>query len=118
MFELLKSFTAVLEEFAVSHGRAKKAALCAAEGLMIVSNAHMSVPLNSNSNLVGGCYHQSRYHGKCHGNYHLDPGIHRDYVGKVSGSIEREASFPYRRYRECRRSLFYSLVHCTIADVS
>ncbi|KAJ7179608.1 MIF4G like-domain-containing protein [Mycena filopes] len=36
MFALLQSFTAVLEEFGVSHGRAKKAAVCAAEGLMIV----------------------------------------------------------------------------------
>lgn len=80
MFELLKSFTAVLEEFAVSHGRAKKAALCAAEGLMIVSNAELPVLLNSNSKLVGGCYHQSRYHGKRHGNHHLNPGVHRDDV--------------------------------------
>ena len=36
MFDLLRSFSAVLDEFGVSHGRAKKAALCAAEGLMIV----------------------------------------------------------------------------------
>jgi nuclear cap-binding protein subunit 1 len=36
MFLLLQSFTAVLDEFGVSHGRGKKAALCAAEGLMIV----------------------------------------------------------------------------------
>ncbi|KAF7354888.1 Nuclear cap-binding protein subunit 1 [Mycena sanguinolenta] len=35
MFALLQSFTAVLEEFGVSNGRAKKAAVCAAEGLMI-----------------------------------------------------------------------------------
>ncbi|KAI0676720.1 cap binding protein 80-PB [Trametes maxima] len=35
MYELLKSFTAVLDEFGVSHGRASKAGLCAAEGLMI-----------------------------------------------------------------------------------
>ncbi|KAJ6627344.1 MIF4G like-domain-containing protein [Mycena sp. CBHHK59/15] len=35
MFGLLQSFTSVLEEFGVSHGRAKKAAVCAAEGLMI-----------------------------------------------------------------------------------
>lgn len=35
MFALLQSFTAVFDEFGVSHGRAKKAALCAAEGLMI-----------------------------------------------------------------------------------
>ncbi|KAL0575354.1 Nuclear cap-binding protein subunit 1 [Marasmius crinis-equi] len=32
---LLQSFTAVFDEFGVSHGRAKRAALCAAEGLMI-----------------------------------------------------------------------------------
>lgn len=36
MVSLLQSFTTVLDEFGVSYGRAKKAALCAAEGLMIV----------------------------------------------------------------------------------
>ncbi|TFY82925.1 hypothetical protein EWM64_g1090 [Hericium alpestre] len=36
MLSLLQSFTAVLDEFGVSHGRAKRAALCAAEGLMRV----------------------------------------------------------------------------------
>lgn len=36
MIALLQSFTAVLDEFGVSHGRAKRAAVCAAEGLMIV----------------------------------------------------------------------------------
>ncbi|PPQ68369.1 hypothetical protein CVT26_005931, partial [Gymnopilus dilepis] len=35
MFSLLRSFTAVLDEFGVSHGRAKRAALCAGEGLLI-----------------------------------------------------------------------------------
>ncbi|KAF7301293.1 hypothetical protein MIND_00694300 [Mycena indigotica] len=35
MLTLLQSFTAVLEEFGVSLGRAKQAAVCAAEGLMI-----------------------------------------------------------------------------------
>nr|GAT46157.1 predicted protein [Mycena chlorophos] len=35
MLALLQSFTAVLDEFGVSHGRAKQAAVCAAEGLMI-----------------------------------------------------------------------------------
>lgn len=35
MLSLLQSFTAVLDEFGVSHGRANQAALCAAEGLMI-----------------------------------------------------------------------------------
>lgn len=42
MFELLRSFTAVLDEFGVSHGRAKKAALCAAEGLMMVGHKLLS----------------------------------------------------------------------------
>lgn len=36
MIALLQSFTAVLEEFGVSHGRAKRAAICAGEGLMMV----------------------------------------------------------------------------------
>lgn len=36
MLGLLQSFTSVLDEFGVSHGRAKRAALCAAEGLMRV----------------------------------------------------------------------------------
>jgi nuclear cap-binding protein subunit 1 len=37
MISLLQSFVAVLDEFGVSHGRAKKAALSAGEGLVIVS---------------------------------------------------------------------------------
>ena len=36
LISLLQSFTAVLDEFGVSHGRAKRAALCAGEGLIIV----------------------------------------------------------------------------------
>ncbi|KAF9020629.1 hypothetical protein BDZ89DRAFT_1138556 [Hymenopellis radicata] len=35
---LLQSFTAVLDEFGVSQGRAKRAALCAGEGLMIAGS--------------------------------------------------------------------------------
>ncbi|KAI0751203.1 cap binding protein 80-PB [Daedaleopsis nitida] len=35
MFNLLVSLTAVMDEFGVPHGRASKAGLCAAEGLMI-----------------------------------------------------------------------------------
>lgn len=46
MFDLLRSFSAVLDEFGVSHGRAKKAALCAAEGLMIVSDLMLPVSYN------------------------------------------------------------------------
>ena len=37
MISLLQSFVAVLDEFGVSHGRAKKAASAAGEGLIIVS---------------------------------------------------------------------------------
>ena len=37
MISLLQAFTSVLDEFGVSHGRAKRAAMCAAEGLMFVS---------------------------------------------------------------------------------
>jgi nuclear cap-binding protein subunit 1 len=36
MISLLQAFTSVLDEFGVSHGRAKRAAMCAAEGLMFV----------------------------------------------------------------------------------
>jgi nuclear cap-binding protein subunit 1 len=36
MIDLLQSFVKVLDEFGASYARAKKAALCAAEGLMIV----------------------------------------------------------------------------------
>lgn len=43
MFALLQSFTAVLDEFGVSHGRAKRAALCAGEGLMIVCYVYLSI---------------------------------------------------------------------------
>ncbi|KAF9558221.1 hypothetical protein CPC08DRAFT_743399 [Agrocybe pediades] len=39
MFSLLRSFTAVFDEFGVSYGRAKKAALCAGEGLLIAGPA-------------------------------------------------------------------------------
>ena len=43
MVALLQSFAAVLDEFGVSHGRAKRAAICAAEGLMIVCTPHRVV---------------------------------------------------------------------------
>lgn len=36
MLSLLRSFVAVLDEFGVSHARAKNAALCATEGLLTV----------------------------------------------------------------------------------
>ena len=36
MISLLLSFTTVLDEFGVSQGRARRAALCAVEGLLMV----------------------------------------------------------------------------------
>ena len=45
MIALLQSFTAVLEEFGVSHSRAKNAALCAAEGLMRVHQPYPAIAL-------------------------------------------------------------------------
>ncbi|KAF6762456.1 cap binding protein 80-PB [Ephemerocybe angulata] len=45
MLALLRSFTAVLDEFGVSNGRAKRACLCAGEGLLIagpILKAHSS----------------------------------------------------------------------------
>ena len=42
MLGLLQSFTAVLDEFGVSNGRAKRAARCAVEGLMRVCVLHLS----------------------------------------------------------------------------
>ncbi len=47
MYDLLRSFTAVLDEFGVSHGRAQKAALCAAEGLMMVKVNHVPLLVHS-----------------------------------------------------------------------
>jgi nuclear cap-binding protein subunit 1 len=44
MIALLQSFVAVLDEFGVSHGRAKKAALAAGEGLIIVRVSRQSSP--------------------------------------------------------------------------
>lgn len=49
MITLLQSFVAVLDEFGVSHGRAKKAALAAGEGLIIVGIScylHTFTPFN------------------------------------------------------------------------
>ncbi|KAF8966447.1 MIF4G like-domain-containing protein [Flammula alnicola] len=55
MFSLLRSFTAVLDEFGVSHGRAKQAALCAGEGLLIagpVLNEHSATSVEEIINAI------------------------------------------------------------------
>ncbi|KAJ3496811.1 hypothetical protein NLJ89_g10434 [Agrocybe chaxingu] len=55
MFSLLRSFTAVFDEFGVSHGRAKKAALCAGEGLLIagpILKAHSSTSVDEIINAI------------------------------------------------------------------
>ena len=43
MFALLRSFTAVLDEFGVSNGRAKQAVLCAGEGLLVVRLLELAI---------------------------------------------------------------------------
>ena len=58
MLGLLQSFTAVLEEFGVSHGRAKQAAVCAAEGLMIVRGT-LSWPISNTELALGWTDSQS-----------------------------------------------------------
>ncbi|ESK93122.1 cap binding protein 80-pb [Moniliophthora roreri MCA 2997] len=49
---LLQSFTAVLDEFGVSHGRGKRAALCAAEGLMIAGTSIKAHSATSVSDII------------------------------------------------------------------
>ena len=44
MISLLLSFTAVLDEFGVSQGRARRAALCAVEGLLMVRSRQPNYP--------------------------------------------------------------------------
>ncbi|KAE9399085.1 hypothetical protein BT96DRAFT_957356 [Gymnopus androsaceus JB14] len=49
---LLQSFTTVLDEFGVSHGRAKRAALCAAEGLMIAGSVLTSASTTISNEII------------------------------------------------------------------
>ena len=101
MFELLKSFTAVLEEFAVSHGRAKKAALCAAEGLMIVGICCISIQTRVGlTSGTGRTHHKGRHDGQRHGNHYLTASIYRDDVREVTSPDYRQAIFNNGRYRD------------------
>ncbi|KAI6046510.1 MIF4G like-domain-containing protein [Pisolithus marmoratus] len=56
MAALLQSFAAVLDEFGVSYGRGKHAALCAAEGLMI-AGAVIQKSLSSNTGEIIAAIH-------------------------------------------------------------
>lgn len=58
MLALLQSFTAVLDEFGVSHGRAKRAALCAGEGLLVVGSFPGDFPKSQSYDLPG--WHNSQ----------------------------------------------------------
>ena len=61
MVSLLQSFTAVLDEFGVSLSRAKRAALCAGEGLIIVcpsSSTHYPQLLTS---VIGRSYTKNSF---------------------------------------------------------
>lgn len=73
MISLLLSFTTVLDEFGVSQGRAKRAALCAVEGLLMVRPApfymtvyhltHTSLGRSSIEATLGG--ERVRHHQCC-----------------------------------------------------
>lgn len=52
MISLLLSFTAVLDEFGVSQGRAKRAALCVVEGLLMVCSYQLIMPRLTRALLV------------------------------------------------------------------
>ncbi|KAM6495489.1 MIF4G like domain containing protein [Amanita muscaria] len=55
MISLLQAFTSVLDEFGVSNGRAKRAAMCAAEGLMFagpVIKAHSALAVTDIINAI------------------------------------------------------------------
>jgi hypothetical protein len=70
MISLLLSFTAVLDEFGVSHGREKRAALCATEGLMIVRSFFISLLLVTKVKYVlGWSSFEAKFRGKRDGNY-------------------------------------------------
>ena len=78
MCTLLRSFVAVLDEFGVSYGRAKKAALCAGDGLIIVSLNPPCLLLPINNCLLGGtCAERlfANYHGR---NNQCNSDIQRD----------------------------------------
>ncbi|TFK83265.1 cap binding protein 80-PB [Polyporus arcularius HHB13444] len=54
LYELLKSFAAVFNEFSVSHTRASKAGLCIAEGLVIAGSVIKDDPALDISEIVNG----------------------------------------------------------------
>jgi len=68
------SFTAVLDEFGVSHGRAKRAAFCAGEALMIVRVAPQYLKPALIGNVVW-LYPQSTLAHECHGNCQRNPDL-------------------------------------------
>ena len=59
MISLLESFTAVLDEFGVSLSRAKRASLCAGEGLIIVCRSISTHYLQLLTPAIGGSYTKS-----------------------------------------------------------
>jgi hypothetical protein len=74
MIALLQSFTVVLDEFGVSHGRAKRAAICAAEGLMIVGVVFYQDKLESHE-CIGRARFNTSFGYKCLGNHQRYPGL-------------------------------------------
>ena len=65
LVSLLQSFTAVLDEFGVSHGRAKRAALCAGEGLIIVCSSLSTLQSQPLTPMIGRTYTKSSFSYQC-----------------------------------------------------
>ena len=77
MVSLLQSFTAVLDEFGVSHGRAKRAALCAGEGLIIVCPWISTLYSQLSTPMTGRIYIKSSFSYWCWWDHQCDPGLCR-----------------------------------------
>ena len=66
MISLLQAFTSVLDEFGVSHGRAKRAAMCAAEGLMFVRGPGWHSILLTDALVIGWSNSESSFRSECY----------------------------------------------------
>ena len=75
MVSLLQSFTAVLDEFGVSLSRAKRAALCAGEGLIIVCLSNSTHYRQLLTPAIGRSYTKSSFTCWCWRNHQRDPGL-------------------------------------------
>lgn len=81
MLALLQSFTAVLDEFGVSHSRAKNAALCAAEGLMRVNDfLYHLLQISHRCVFLGWVRTKTTFGLRCFSNHNCCPGVCRTII--------------------------------------